>query len=241
MIRRAKNAVKSLLLERWFVPFSPVAGITPAVYKAFRGHRDLVLVDLGAHRGDFTRALMRVAPVERALLVEPIPGLAEPLRREFLAPVFDVEACAAGDADKDVRFNVFPDAPYVSSQLELMTTISGMDAFARGGAERITIPGRKLDTLLRDRNGFARIDLIKLDVQGTELDVLRGASATLDKTRAIWCEVSFRPVYAGACVFADVHSHLFERGFMLSALESGHRAPDGELLQADALYLRRGA
>ena len=83
-------------------------------------------------------------------------------------------------------------------------------------------------------------DLVKLDVQGFELEVLRGGEATLRGARAVLTEVSFVEIYQGQCLFHELARHLAERGFRLCAL--GEQTDLGKpLLQADALFVAESA
>jgi FkbM family methyltransferase len=73
--------------------------------------------------------------------------------------------------------------------------------------------------------GVGEVDFIKLDVQGSELDVLRGAPRLLATVRALDIEVEFNPLYQGQPLFGDVDRFLRERGFVLWRL--GHFAHYG--------------
>jgi len=89
---------------------------------------------------------------------------------------------------------------------------------------------------------------LKIDVQGGELDVLRGAGHVLGKTLALFVEVEFLDIYEKQPLFCDVDRFLKERGFeLIDLLEPGYgsyrASPDvrlrSRLLWADALYVRR--
>lgn len=90
--------------------------------------------------------------------------------------------------------------------------------------------------------GF-RPDFLKIDVQGTELDVLAGAERALEHVVGVEVEVEFVPTYEGQALFSDIDPFLRERGFELFDLSTVHlkrrRAPGrGQAVWADALYLR---
>jgi hypothetical protein len=60
----------------------------------------------------------------------------------------------------------------------------------------------------------------------------------LKKTRRIWTECSFKPLYAGSSTFGDIYGLLAARGFRLLELSENFRSTTGELLQVDALFAR---
>jgi FkbM family methyltransferase len=66
-----------------------------------------------------------------------------------------------------------------------------------------------------EREGVDRVDYVKLDTQGSELDVLRGAQRALEHVRVIEAEVEFNPIYEGQPLFGDVDSYLRGHGFVL--------------------------
>ncbi|MEB3302471.1 MAG: FkbM family methyltransferase [Cyanobacteriota bacterium] len=72
---------------------------------------------------------------------------------------------------------------------------------------------RSLDELAEE-GLFERVDFIKIDIQGAELDAFLGASRTLRSTVAIVTEVEFSPIYEGQPLFGDVDRELRSRGFM---------------------------
>jgi len=63
--------------------------------------------------------------------------------------------------------------------------------------------------------GVERIDVMKLDVQGAELEVLRGAEGLLGGVRLIELEVAFNPIYEGQPLFGEVDAFLRARGLLL--------------------------
>jgi hypothetical protein len=77
---------------------------------------------------------------------------------------------------------------------------------------------RTLNKLLADRE-LVHPALLKIDVQGFELPVLRGAEQTLRSFDQILVEASFAELYEGQALFPDVSHHLEEHGFHLV---SGH-------------------
>lgn len=71
-----------------------------------------------------------------------------------------------------------------------------------------------MDAALAETLGERTVDAIKLDTQGSELDILRGASRALSSCTLIEIEVEFNPIYEGQNLFCDVDRFLRDRGFV---------------------------
>ena len=99
-----------------------------------------------------------------------------------------------------------------------------------------------------ERHGLDDVDFIKVDTQGSELFVLQGASQVLGQhVVGVEVEVEFASIYGGQPLFADVDRHMREHGFDLFDLrrvywkrDAGQSlgGPDGQIVWADALYLK---
>lgn len=101
---------------------------------------------------------------------------------------------------------------------------------------------RRLDDVLPG----GPVDLLKLDVQGAELMVLRHASTTLERTAVVHCETEFVPIYTGQPLFGDVAEEMARHGFFLldvtgqaryHHLDSSATGPD-RLVWADAVFVK---
>jgi hypothetical protein len=67
--------------------------------------------------------------------------------------------------------------------------------------------------------GFEDAALVKLDTQGTELEILQSGPTVLSSAVAVIAEANFRPLYKGQPVFADLDSHMRAHGFSLVTLD----------------------
>lgn len=126
-------------------------------------------VDVGAHIGSIINGVQRRSSPGRVVAVEAIPEKAAMLKKRF--PGVTLHACAVGDATGQIDFYVDEARPGYSS---LDASLEG-----RSRTRRITVPIDTLDRLL-DHHG---VDLIKIDVEGAELGVLRGASSVVAASR----------------------------------------------------------
>jgi hypothetical protein len=81
--------------------------------------------------------------------------------------------------------------------------------------------------------------LLKLDVQGYECHVIRGAEATLRRTRAVIVETSFQPIYEQQPLFGAVYEALTALGFHYGGSFDQQKSPtNGAPLQEDSIFLR---
>jgi FkbM family methyltransferase len=78
---------------------------------------------------------------------------------------------------------------------------------------------RRLDDVLAE-HGVSQVAALKLDTQGSELLILKGAERTLAKCSLIDIEVEFNPLYQQQALFCDVDRFLRDRGFVLWRLEN---------------------
>jgi hypothetical protein len=83
------------------------------------------------------------------------------------------------------------------------------------------------------------LDLLKLDCQGAELAVLKGAGEMIRSVRWIYCEVSIDRVYDGAPLFGEIHEYLRMTGFELRRV-GGFSGAGKSIQWADTLYANAG-
>jgi hypothetical protein len=96
-----------------------------------------------------------------------------------------------------------------------------------------------LDGLARHLIGPDDKAFLKIDVQGSELDVLKGATEILDQVEIVQTELSLLPLYDGGPLLDSVVRYLDERRFALLGLAPAFVDPTtGALLQVDGLFAR---
>jgi FkbM family methyltransferase len=191
-----------------------------------------VIVDGGANRGGTVAKLRARFPGAAIHAFEPIPALAEHLRGRFAAdPGVRVHAAALGADDGELAFCVNASSA-TSSALEPSALARRYQAGNVAALERITVPRARLAAAIA-----GPIDVLKLDLQGLEIEALRGLGAKIADVRVILTEVEFVPLYDGQPLFADVDAHLRGRGFRLFHLYDVWSHPDGQITAGDALYV----
>lgn len=135
---------------------------------------DASCVDVGANVGSILDAIVRAAPRGQHIAYEPLPDLASDLRRRF--PRVDVRNAALADTPGERRFTRVVNAHSRSG----FHDGGYKDSSAR--TEALIVRVEQLDTALP--TGFAPA-LIKVDVEGAELEVLCGAMRTISDHRPL--------------------------------------------------------
>lgn len=235
ILERLSLAVRERLLRRWGIPFNPYR-VESGIVEFLPVGAPIVYVDVGASAGTFAHNIEQHYGIRRGVFIEPQPDRCAELRAKFPGPQYSVYQYALGDESKTCEMDVLR-WDYSSSLLPVKRDLPNVTALVDLDVrEKIDCRVVTLDEVMAEAHWDEPIDLLKVDVQGAELMVFRGAPETLARARFVYAEVSFTPLYEGSCVFSDVYEFLRSRGFRLLALREGFRGKDGELLQGDALF-----
>ena len=195
------------------------------------------VVDIGANRGQFTLLMAGLRPEAAILAFEP---LAEPYRKliEVTSSLPNVEAVqsAIGPLRASLPMNVSKKDD--SSSLLPITELQ-QQIFPDTGHERTEdVRVAPLGDFIEGRE-MARPSLLKIDVQGYELEVLNGAREDLERFDVIYVEASFMQLYEGQPLADEVIDALHAEHFRLAGVHNPIHAPDGRAVQADFLFERR--
>jgi FkbM family methyltransferase len=195
---------------------------------------DLVL-DVGAGDGGWARGLRERGYAGRIVSFEPLPesfAALDPGRDGG----WDAHRVALGA--RAGRRELQVSANRVSSSLLPMAELHLRAAPESAVTGAIEVEVARLDDL--DVVRPADRVYLKIDVQGTELDVLQGATASLASVRLLEAELSTVTLYEGQPLIGEVIQHVQREGFDLIALERAFRDREtGDVLQVNGLF-RRG-
>jgi FkbM family methyltransferase len=171
-----------------------------------------VVLDVGANVGFYTLLAARsVGSAGRVIAIEPNPRNVRYLKRHIELNgqlQVTVVAAAAGATDGTAKF--------------AMSEHAEMGRLSAQGTETVTV--RSLDSLATEL-GLGHVRLMKIDVEGAELEVLLGATGILERDRPF----IFLATH-GAQVTRDCVDFLSARGFRVDPLEVGGEAPPNEFL-----------
>lgn len=190
---------------------------------ATKGMNPSVIYDVGANIGGWTRSIRSVFPRARVEEFEANPKHARPgLHRVLLGESERVVPFYTSTVDKDdTGASIYREATR---------------HFQGDSCRVLECPMVPLDTY-RAKANLPAPDFVKLDVQGAELDVLRGATECLKTTSYLLLEVSLHRWNAGAPMIEEVIRFLDERGFYMIDIVETHTY-QGYTLQIDCLFAK---
>lgn len=184
------------------------------------------VIDGGANTGDWTKQFWKVFPGVPSIMVEPLPEMIDVLNRLATSVKgSSVEISALGAEPGKVKFR--------SSD-----TNSGVVTSVVNGTDTIIeVNVVTLDSVLEKSS--IKPNLLKLDLQGFELEAMKGCKSLADSFEVIITEVSVLRI-GDVPIFTEVDQFLEQRNFRLyDVVPQYYRPLDGALWQCDAIYVRK--
>lgn len=193
------------------------------------------ILDVGANRGQFSLACRLAQPHVPIAAFEPIPAEAAMFRKVHgtQSQVILIET-ALGQSKGDATMHLSKSAdsssllPIGKKQIELFGNTVEVGT--------IKVQVHRLDDFADYWTGRTR-QLLKLDVQGYELNVLRGAAEALKSCVYVYAECSEVALYDGQALRVDVQAFLAQHGFVMNG-RYNEQLDGNELVQADYLFIR---
>lgn len=205
-------------------------------------HRIDTLLDIGANRGQFAQGLLDAGFGGRVISFEPLPAANEHLAK-VAAPYGDrwhvARPVALSDHAGTAKF-------FVTSRDTSSSLLEPLNEFVEASpvaevSEYIKVETARLDDLYPDLNLKSSRTFLKLDVQGGEDRVLKGAARTLSEIKGALIELSFAKLYDHQASALGIQQLMFESGFSVWDIWRGYSNPKNyRLNQVDALFFRDG-
>ena len=220
-------------------PGRPDPRYPPVLRNTWMGNLGIDLVlDVGANVGQYSSdirshgyggQIISFEPLSSAFAV--LAGLARSDAR------WEVRRTAVGEKAGEATLNIAGNSAS-SSLLPMMTShLSAAPTSAYVGSEMVKV--QTLDALLLENIAPTEKVWLKMDCQGYELPVLRGATAVLPHVVAIECEMSLIPLYQGEPLVEDVIREIAALGLRPAMFTEAFYDPaSGRSLQLNGIFLR---
>ena len=199
------------------------------------GFSPAAIIDVGAHTGMWARSIHRLFPKVPVLMIEASPDKDGPLAETAreLAGFADYRIALLGATSG-------AQVPFHTVQTGVGSGTGSSVFCEKTGFKKNTV---MLNTVTLDEvlasSTLRGPYLLKLDVQGYELEVLRGAQHVLAGTEAVLTEVSLVEYNEGAPLAVEVITELSRNGFVLyDVCSQTRRQTDDTLFQMDMIFAR---
>ena len=195
-------------------------------YKVLRdkhGFTPTKILDIGAHLGDWYTNIKTIYPNSKVLSIEANPNCASTLSKVNPNSIIS----CLGKESGITPFYINPSdsqctgASIYKEQTELYENPT-----------KITLPTRTLDSLNQ------RVDFIKIDVQGAELDIIKGGLKTIQNAAVLQLELAMLEYNEGSPKASEIISYLYNLGFNLFDIGSFYFW-DEKLNQSDMFFVNR--
>lgn len=197
------------------------------------------IIDVGAYLGEFARLSSAVLGARKVICYEPNKEILPQLTDNMHGIPHEIRGVALADTEKSAALHLHAD-PSMNSLLQADAEIM-REHFTHDDPAAVRSAEVEVRTLDADLSGLQALCpfFIKLDVQGMELPVLRGAQATLKKTCAVLLEYMFTSPYVGQAPFSSLVDYLQDQGFEGAAVTAMNRKPTQVVSGVDFLFLKR--
>jgi FkbM family methyltransferase len=222
--------------------YIPASSESAQLMRMLSAHSVNLVFDVGANTGQFGHFLRGAGYCGRIVSFEPLfaawEQLLEASRKDASWEV--APRAAIGSEDGEIEIHVAGNSVSSSVLNMLNSHINNAPESKYVGIERV--PLLKLDSIAPDYFLPDSVVFLKIDTQGYEDRVLRGAKVILDRSIGLQLELSLVPMYEGQRLFNHLMEQLQTTGFDLWAMSPAFVNPrNGRLLQVDATFFRNSA
>ena len=195
------------------------------------GFNPSIISDIGAYEGKWTEEVLEIFPLARYYLFEAQKSKERILKKQSSQHhnVFYSIGLLGAEDGKEIAFNEYETASSVLSEhfsTEASVTKKKLQTF---------------DSVLRE-NKWPYPDFIKIDTQGYELEILKGATGALINAEVVLLEVSFIDVYKNMPLVKEVIDFMEAKGFQVYDICSLLLRPyDKALFQSDIIFVKQSS
>lgn len=212
-------------------------GVTASIEhrEALRGSNFRTVVDVGANRGQFALFCRTEFPQARIISFEPLSAPAARFRKLFgndeLVTLHEM-ALGSVAGSSIIHVTAEDDSSSLLAVGDTQATVFGTREVA---SQAVTV--RRLDEVVTPAMLSAPA-LLKIDVQGFEMEVLRGAGEILSSFASVYAECSYLELYSGQALVNEAIEFLHSAGFALAGIFNQATDGCGRPVQADVLFHR---
>jgi FkbM family methyltransferase len=230
-----RDAALAAAVQRRFDQQTPPASAVPAqpprwiqlLRPLLPQDQPWLFYDVGAYHGDFTATILEHFPTAQGLAFEPTPHTFRFLQQRFAThPRVQLQPLALSDQEGRAQY-------YLLEQSYNNSLLPPCDV---ANCQTLEVAVTTLDHIRKQHAQPVR--WIKIDAQGHDLHILRGAQQILQQDRPIlWVEANFVPMYAQQDDPCELWTFLLQCGYRLAGWYNTHCTSTGLVAYTDYLFL----
>lgn len=235
-----QKVIAPVAVRLGFYPYNPIQdNKSKLLARAFsnlkmNGFYPKTILDIGANHGTWTRDSLKIFPDSSYILVEPqshLESSIEDLKRTAKIKFFPI---GVGSKNGTFEFSI-NESDDSSSFRPVELNIDGYKF-----VKKIKVPMRTIDSFLQENN-LPIPELIKIDAEGLDLEVLKGANSIFEKTECILIEASIHQ-RAFPNSFLKVINFMEDRGYEVFDITDLNRPfPNGLLWLVEVLFVKKNS
>lgn len=187
------------------------------------------VLDIGAHAGYFTRECRNTFPDAYYFMID-----GNPISEQYIKSIGDYKICYLSNIARDtVVYKTKTNAFNTGDSLYRENT----EYYSDNNLITENITTMTLDEIFKGDRYF---DFIKIDCQGSELDIIKGGLETCSKAQVFLLEASVYPYNIGAPMFDELREFLLSIGFLYNKIVTDIKHPTNQdlLIQHDVLFTK---
>jgi len=199
-----------------------------------------LLVDVGANSGQYGKQMRLLGYQGQIISFEPLTAAYQHLVRLSEADKkWEAYNFGLGEKEEEVQLNISKNS-FSSSILNINDNHTSAFPDSRY-VDQQTIWTRTFDSVFEQMVGVRDRVFLKIDTQGYEMNVLKGAVKSLSRIVGIQLEMALVPLYQGEYLYQDIIQFLDQYNFKLHGVENGiSDYESGRLLQMDGIFINEG-
>lgn len=225
---------------RWIFTFFSGKLFSLASYEVITNLRRIApkidfIIDVGANSGQFTQVVNHFYPKAKIESFEPIPEFFLKIEKKFASNKnIIVHNQALGNEEGEIGFyrNKFG---HISSILEISSDNIHYPK-EENDLDQIKVKINTLDKLYFSNDKISGVSLLKLDVQGYELEVLKGGKRIIQEIDYIIIEANLEQLYKEQPTFTEINKFLNDKNFEVIGMLDFNLGNKNKYIEIDLLY-----
>ncbi|WP_107671263.1 FkbM family methyltransferase [Cyanothece sp. BG0011] len=193
------------------------------------------IIDAGAFKGFWTKSAFKIFPGSQIVTIEPNPHIEAELKKNLsnIMPHPIIIQRGVGETPGESQFNIWGD-PKTAMSASLQSHVQGEAKI------KVNIKVDTLDNIAKEYN--IQPDLVKLDLQGSELKALKGATSLLQTVEMFMIEFGCLDAYLNRATPRDIMDVFFDNDYCLYDIVDLHYRPyDGALTGGDFIFVKNSS